>query len=81
MAVDGVGAQAQELYAAFGELGFKAGHFTQFSGADGGIILRVGEENDPVVTNVLMQVDGTLCGVGLEVGGNSAQAKTKKSKL
>lgn len=81
MAVDGVGTQAQELDAAFGELGLKASHLTQFSGADGSVVLGVGEENDPVVTNVLVQVDGTLCSVGLEVGGNSAQAETRQSRL
>lgn len=34
------------------------------------------EQDDPVVANELMKVNGTLGGLSLEVGGNGAQAQT-----
>ena len=37
--------------------------------------LGVGEENNPVVADELVEVNGTLCGLGLEVGGSAAQTK------
>jgi len=37
--------------------------------------LWVGEENDPVVANELVEVNGALGGLGLEVGGSAAQTK------
>lgn len=33
------------------------------------------EENDPVVANELVEVNGTLGSLGLEVRGSAAQAK------
>lgn len=36
----------------------------------------MGEEDEPVVADILVQVDGALCGVGLEVGGDGPQAET-----
>lgn len=81
MAVDGVGRQTEQLDAALGELGLQTGHLTELGGADGGVVLGVREEDDPAVANVLMEVNGTLGGVGLEVGGNSAQAKARGSSL
>jgi hypothetical protein len=36
----------------------------------------VGEEDDPVVTNEVMEVDGTLGGLSVEVGSNATQAET-----
>jgi hypothetical protein len=35
----------------------------------------VGEEDDPVVADELVEVDGTLCGLGLEVRGGAAQTE------
>ena len=37
--------------------------------------LWVGEENDPIVANELVEVNGALGGLGLEVGGLAAQAE------
>lgn len=76
--VDGVCAQAQQLDAALLELGLEAGHLTQLGGADRGVVLRVGEEDDPVVADILVQVDGALGSVGLEVGGGGAQAEAAR---
>lgn len=75
VAVNRVGAQAEQLDTALGELGLQTGHLAQLGGANGGVVLRVGEENDPVVADILVQVNGTLGGVGLEVRGDGAQAE------
>lgn len=75
VAAEGVGRETDELDAALGELRLEAGHLTELGGADGRVILGVGEEDDPVVANELMEVNGTLGGLGLEVGGNGAQTE------
>jgi len=36
----------------------------------------VGEQDDPVVADELVEVNGTSGGDGLEVGGNTAEAET-----
>lgn len=73
--LDGVGGETNGLDASLLELGAELGHGTELGGADGSVILRVREENDPVVANELVEVDGALGGLGLEVGGNGAQTK------
>lgn len=77
MASQGVGRKANQLGTTLGELGLKLGKGAELGGADRGVVLRVGEEDDPVVTDELMEVDRAVGGVGLEVGGNSAQAETR----
>lgn len=76
MAAEGVGRETDELDTALVELGFETGHLTELGGADGSIILGVGEEDHPVVANELVEVNGAIGGFGLEVGGDGAQAKT-----
>ena len=75
MATQGVGRQADQLGTALGELGLELGKGAEFGGADRGVILGVGEEDDPFVTDKVVEVDGAIGGLGLEVGGNGAQAK------
>lgn len=75
VAAEGVGGETDQLDAALLELGLKAGHLAELGGADGGVVLGVGEEDDPVVANKLVEVNGTRGGVSLEVGGNGAQAE------
>jgi hypothetical protein len=65
--VDGVYAEADDLGSACGELGLQAGHGAEFGGADGGEVLRVGEEDGPVVADPLVEVDGAVGGCGGEV--------------
>jgi len=76
VAADGVGREAEELDAALVELGLETGHLAELGSAHGGVVLGVGEEDDPVVADVLVQVNGAGGGIGLEVGGDGAQAKT-----
>lgn len=75
VALNGVGREANQLDATLGELGLELGESTELGGADGSVVLGVGEQNDPLVTNELVEVNGTLGGLSLEVGGNAAQAK------
>ena len=77
VAAKSVRRQANELGATLVELGLQAGESTQLGGAYGGKVLRVREEDDPVVTDELVEVDGALGSIGLEVGGDAAQAETK----
>ena len=76
VAVNSVGRETDELCAALGEFRLKLGESTKLGGADGCVVLRVGEEDDPVVTDELVEVDGTLGGLGLEVGGGAAQTES-----
>lgn len=81
MAAEGVGRQTDQLDAALGELGLELGKSTELGGADGSVVLGVGEKDDPVVTNELVEVNGTGGGLGLEVGGNGTQAEASREKL
>ena len=77
MRLHGVCRQADQLDTAFGELGLQFGKGTKLSCTNWCIIFGVGKEDDPVVADVVMEVDGTLCGVGVEVGGNATQAQSE----
>jgi hypothetical protein len=75
VAVDGVGGEANELCAALGELWLKLRESSQLRGADGCVVLGMREEDNPFVTDELVEVDGALGSLGLEVGGGAAQAE------
>lgn len=75
MALNSVCAQADELDIPLGELGLKLGEGAELGGADGGVVLGVREEDDPVVADELVEVDGTAGGLSLEVGGGAAEAE------
>lgn len=76
MAVDGVGRETNQLCAALGKLRLELSEGTELGGADGGVVLGVGEEDDPVVADELVEVNGALGGLGLEVGGGAAQTES-----
>lgn len=78
MAVNGVGGQADQLDASSGELGFELSKRTQLGGADGSEVFRVGEEDDPVVADEVVEVDGAFGGLGIKVGSDAAQTKPTK---
>ena len=73
VAVDGVCGEADQLDAAPGELGLELGKGAQLRRADGRVILRVREQDDPVVADELVEVDRALRRFGLEIGGDGAQ--------
>jgi hypothetical protein len=75
VALNSVCTQADELGVPLGELGLKLGEGAELGGADGGVVLGVREEDDPVVANELVEVDGTTGGLSLEVGGGAAEAE------
>lgn len=76
--LDSVCRKTDQLNATLGELGLELCKGSELGGADGSVIFRVGEEDDPVVTDELVEVDGASGGLGLEVGGNGTQAETGK---
>lgn len=75
MALDGVGAEADKLDATLGELWLELRKGTKLGCADGSVVLWVGEQNNPVVADELVEVDGAGGGLGVEVGGNAAEAE------
>jgi hypothetical protein len=77
--VDGVGGQANELDAALGELGLELSEGAELGGADGSVVLGVGEEDNPLVADELVEVNGAGRGLSLEVGGDGAE--TERSSL
>lgn len=79
MAVNGVGGEADQFYSTLGELRFELGESAEFGGAHGGVILRMGEENDPLITDEFMKIDWSIGGVGFEVGSLATKTQTKSS--
>lgn len=59
VAVDSVGGKTNELDTTLGELGLELSEGTKLSGADRGVVLGVREQNHPLVSNELVEVDGT----------------------
>lgn len=78
MAVDGVGGEANQLDAALGELWLELGKGAQLGGADWGVVLWVGEEHNPLVTDELVEVDWAVGSLGLEVGGGGPEAEAAR---
>lgn len=57
MTLNSVGAQTDELDVALGELGLELREGTQLGGADWSVVLRVGEQDDPLVANEVVELD------------------------
>ena len=79
--LDLVGTQTDELDTTLGELGLKLGKGTELGGTDGGEVIGVGEEDGPLSTEELVEVDGTVRGVRVEVRGSRAQTETIDDEL
>lgn len=72
---DTVGAETDHLDATSSELGLELGESTELGGTDGSEVIGVGEEDGPAVTNEVMEGDGTVRGLSIEVGGNGAETE------
>jgi hypothetical protein len=59
VAVDSVGRETDELYTTLGELRLELGEGTELGGADGSVVLGVREQDHPLVSDELVEVDGT----------------------
>jgi hypothetical protein len=79
--LDGVGRQTDQLDATLGELRLKLCESAELGGANGSVILGVGEENDPVVADELVEVDWAGSGISLEVWCDGSEAETAELKL
>lgn len=79
--LDGVGRKTDQLDAALGELGLKLCEGAQLGGADGCVVFWVGEQDNPLVANELVEVDWALGGFGLEVGCKGSQAEGCSSRV
>jgi len=75
MGLDGVGRETNQLYATLGELGLKLCKGTELGGANWGVIFWVGEQDNPLVANELVEVNGALSSLSLEVGCDGSQAE------
>lgn len=71
-----VGGEPNQLDTTLGELRLEFGKGAQLGGADGSIILGVGEEDDPFVSDELVEVDWASGRLGSEVWGDGSEAET-----
>ena len=67
--------EGDQLDAALGELGLELGKGAELGRAHGRVVLGVREQDDPLVADELVEVDGAVGRVGLEVRGNAAQTE------
>lgn len=74
--LDCVRREADQLRAALCELWLELGEGAELGGADGGVVLWVGEEDDPLVADEVVEVDWALGGLSLEVWGDGAQTES-----
>lgn len=75
MALNGVCRQTNQLDTTFCEFWFQLCKSAQLGGANRCIVFGVGEEDDPVVADELVEVDRAFGGVGLEVGRDGTEAE------
>ena len=76
MALERVGGQAENLDAPLGEFGLKIGNGAELRRAHRSVVFGMREEDGPAVAYILVEVNWASRRVGLEVGGDAAQAKT-----
>jgi hypothetical protein len=73
--------QTNELDTTSSELGLELGESTELSGTDGSEVIGVGEEDGPLVTDELVEVDRAVGGVGIEVRGSRAQTEANRQSV
>ena len=79
MAVDRIGAEADQLDVALVEIGLELGGGAELGGADGGEVLGVGEEDAPAVAQPFVEADLAFGGFRLEVGRGVADAQSHEN--
>src|SRR5215831_8677752 len=67
MVGDGIHAQSDDLGVALVELWLQTGHVSKLGGADGSEILRMREQDNPLVSDPLVESDLALGGFGSEI--------------
>lgn len=75
VALNGVCRQTNQFDTPFCEFWLQLCKSTQLGGANRGIVFGVGEEDDPVVADELVEVNGAFGGVGLEVWRDVTEAE------
>lgn len=75
MALDGVGTETNELYTTLGEFWLEFCESTKLGCADRSVVFWVGEEDNPVVADELVEINWAGRGLGLEVWRNAAEAE------
>lgn len=75
MALNRVRAQSDELDIPLREFWLELGEGTEFGGADGSVIFWVREEDHPAVADELVEVDGTVGGLSVEIWSCVAQSE------
>lgn len=76
MALNRVRRETNQLDTTLGELWLELSEGAQLGGADWSIVFWVGEEDNPVVADELVEVDWAVGGFGLEVWGDGAETET-----
>src|SRR5215203_624007 len=66
--IGGVYTESNYLHAAFFKIRLAASHVAQLSSANGGEILRMGEQDRPAIAKPLVKTDGAFGGLCCEIG-------------
>ncbi len=72
VAINSVGRQADQLDSSSCKFWLEFRERAELGGADWCEVLWVGEKDDPFVADEIVEVDGTLSGLSIEVGSDSA---------
>ena len=75
MTLNSVGRQANQLDTSSGELWLEFCESTKFCCADWSVIFWMREENNPVVANEFMEIDGTGGSLSFEVWCNASKSQ------
>jgi len=75
MALDCVRRQSNELHAALGEFWLEFREGAQLGRANGCVVLWVREQHHPAFADELMEVDGSVGGLSIEVGSNASKTE------
>lgn len=77
MAVDRVGRETDQLDTTLGKFRFQFCKRAQLGCADGCVVLRVGEQDDPLGSDEFVEINRAIGRVGLKIRGCRAKAQTR----